>query len=104
MRKNREIKVIFAVMAVFFAGFLAVPMISVLIKSFTGNGEAASLSHYIEVLTGRGFLRALGNSFARFPARPREQLRDLHMQRAAGNCTGIYPCLHDPLYKCRKAL
>ena len=64
MRKNREIKVIFAVMAVFFAGFLAVPMISVLIKSFTGNGEAASLSHYIEVLTGRGFLRALGNSFA----------------------------------------
>ena len=64
MRKNREIKLIFAIVAVFFAGFLAVPMISVLIKSFTGNGEAASLSHYIEVLTGRGFLRALGNSFA----------------------------------------
>ena len=64
MRKNREIKAIFAVTAVFFAGFLAVPMISVLVKSFTGNGEAASLSHYVEVLTGRGFLRALGNSFA----------------------------------------
>ena len=64
MRKNREIKAIFAVMAVFFVGFLAVPMISVLVKSFTGNGEAASLSHYVEVLTGRGFLRALGNSFA----------------------------------------
>ena len=64
MRKNREIKAIFAVMAVFFAGFLAVPMISVLVKSFTGNGEAASLSHYVEVLTGRGFLRALRNSFA----------------------------------------
>ena len=64
MRKNREIKAIFAVMAVFFARFLAVPMISVLVKSFTGNGEAASLSHYVEVLTGRGFLRALGNSFA----------------------------------------
>ncbi len=63
MRKNREIKAIFAVTAVFFAGFLAVPMISVLVKSFTGNGEAASLSHYVEVLTGRGFLRALGNSF-----------------------------------------
>ena len=63
MRKNREIKAIFAVMAVFFAGFLAVPMISVLVKSFTGNGEATSLSHYVEVLTGRGFLRALGNSF-----------------------------------------
>lgn len=38
-------------------------MISVLVKSFTGNGEAASLSHYVEVLAGRGFLRALGNSF-----------------------------------------
>lgn len=64
MRKNREIKVVFAVMAVFFAGFLAVPMISVVVRSFTGNGEPASLSHYVEVLTGRGFLRALGNSFA----------------------------------------
>ena len=63
MRKNREIKAIFAVMAVFFAGFLAVPMISVLVRSFTGNGEPASLAHYVEVLTGKGFLRALGNSF-----------------------------------------
>ena len=63
MRKNREIKAIFAVMAVFFAGFLAVPIISVLVRSFTGNGEPASLAHYVEVLTGRGFLRALGNSF-----------------------------------------
>ena len=62
MRKNREIKLIFALTAVFFAGFLAVPMISVVMKSFTGNGEAASLAHYVEVLTGRGFLRALGHS------------------------------------------
>lgn len=62
MRKNREIKLVFAVLAVFFAGFLAVPMISVLVKSFTGNGEAASLAHYVDVFTGRGFLRALGNS------------------------------------------
>ena len=63
MRKNREIKAIFAVMAVFFAGFLAVPMISVLVRSFTGSGGPASLAHYVEVFTGRGFLRALGNSF-----------------------------------------
>lgn len=62
MRKNREIKVIFAVLAVFFAGFLALPMISVLVRSFTGNGEPASLVHYAEVLTGRGFLKALANS------------------------------------------
>ena len=62
MRKNREIKLIFAVLAVFFAGFLAVPMISVLVRSFTGDGTTVSLSHYVEVLTGRGFLRAMGNS------------------------------------------
>ena len=62
MRKNREIKLIFAIVAVFFAGFLAVPMISVLVKSFTGDGTAVSLGHYVEVLTGRGFLRALWNS------------------------------------------
>ena len=62
MRKNREIKLIFALLAVFFAGFLAVPMISVLVRSFTGDGTAFSLSHYVEVLTGRGFLRALWNS------------------------------------------
>ena len=62
MRKNREIKVIFAVLAVFFAGFLAAPMISVLVRSFTGNGEPFSFAHYAEVLTGRGFLKALGNS------------------------------------------
>ena len=62
MRKNREIKVIFVVLAVFFAGFLAAPMISVLVRSFTGNGEPFSFAHYAEVLTGRGFLKALGNS------------------------------------------
>ncbi len=62
MRKNREIKLIFAIVAVFFAGFLVVPMISVLVKSFTGDGTAVSLGHYVEVLTGRGFLRALWNS------------------------------------------
>ena len=62
MRKNREIKLIFALLAVFFAGFLAVPMISVLVKSFTGDGSSVSLSHYAEVLTGRGFLQALWNS------------------------------------------
>lgn len=62
MRKNREIKLIFALVAVFFAGFLAVPMLSVVMKSFTGNGEAASLAHYAEVLTEKGFLKALGHS------------------------------------------
>ena len=62
MRKNREIKLIFVLLAVFFAGFLAVPMLSVVVKSFTGDGSGISLAHYAEVLTGRGFLRAMGNS------------------------------------------
>lgn len=62
MRKNREIKLIFALLAVFFAGFLVVPMLSVLVRSFTGDESVLSLSHYVEVLTGRGFLEALGNS------------------------------------------
>ena len=62
MRKNREIKLIFVLLAVFFAGFLAVPMLSVVVKSFTGDGSGISLAHYAEILTGRGFLRAMGNS------------------------------------------
>ena len=62
MRKNREIKLIFVLLAVFFTGFLAVPMLSVVVKSFTGDGSGISLAHYAEVLTGRGFLRAMGNS------------------------------------------
>ena len=62
MRKNIEIKLIFVLLAVFFAGFLAVPMLSVVVKSFTGDGSGISLAHYAEVLTGRGFLRAMGNS------------------------------------------
>lgn len=62
MRKNREIQVIFAVVAVFFTGFLAVPMLSVLVRAFTGETAGLSLEHFVNVLTGRGFLKALGNS------------------------------------------
>lgn len=62
MRKNREIQVIFAVVAVFFTGFLAVPMLSVLVRAFTGETAGFSFEHFVNVLTGRGFLKALGNS------------------------------------------
>lgn len=62
MRKNREIQVIFAVVAVFFTGFLAVPMLSVLVRAFTGETAGLSFEHFVKVLTGRGFLKALGNS------------------------------------------
>lgn len=63
-RRNREIKMIFTVLLVFFAAFLAVPMIQVLMKSvMTDSGTGMTLANYTEVLTGKDFLHALGNSF-----------------------------------------
>lgn len=63
MRKNKEIKIIFVLLAVFFAVFLAVPMIGVLTKSVTVQGESGfTLANFTAVLTGKGFLQALGNS------------------------------------------
>lgn len=55
---------IFTVLLVFFAAFLAVPMIQVLMKSvMTDSGTGMTLANYTEVLTGKDFLHALGNSF-----------------------------------------
>ena len=63
-RRNREIKLIFTVLAVFFVAFLAVPMIQVLMKSvMPDSGAGMTLANYAEVLTGEDFLKALGNSF-----------------------------------------
>lgn len=63
-KKNREIKLIFTVLAVFFAAFLAVPMIQVLMKSvLSDEGAGVTFANYVEVLTGKDFLQALGNSF-----------------------------------------
>ena len=63
MRKNREIKIIFILLAVFFLAFLALPMIMVLARSFTADGTAGiTFYNYVEVLTEKGFLQALGNS------------------------------------------
>lgn len=50
-------------LAVFFLAFLALPMIMVLARSFTADGTAGiTFSNYVEVLTEKGFLQALGNS------------------------------------------
>ena len=58
MRKNREIKIIFILLAVFFLAFLALPMIMVLARSFTADGTAGiTFSDYVEVLTEKGFRR-----------------------------------------------
>lgn len=61
-RKNRELKIIFAVLIVVFAIFLVMPLIRILGKSFTVQ-ERISLENYHGILTGKGFWKALGNSF-----------------------------------------
>ena len=59
--KEREIKTIYAFVLAVFAVFLAVPIVRLLMESFVGEA-GAGISNYVEVLTGKGFLRALGNS------------------------------------------
>lgn len=61
VRKEKEIKVIYAVTILLFAAFLAVPIIRLLGESFvldTGFG----MENYTSVLTGKGFAEAFGNS------------------------------------------
>ena len=60
--KNKEIKGIFLAVVVLFCVFLIYPVVRLLLKSFVGT-DGATLAFYKEVLTERGFLRALGNSF-----------------------------------------
>lgn len=63
-RKNREIKLIFAAVTLFFAVFLALPMVQILRKSFMrDDGTGITVGNYWNVLTGKGFMQALGNSF-----------------------------------------
>lgn len=63
-KKDREIKYIFVGLTLFFLVFLAAPMVKVIIKSFVIDGTAVlTIANYKEVLTGKGFMEALGNSF-----------------------------------------
>lgn len=61
--RNVEIKVIFGILIAIFALFLAMPVIRLLIKSFVGEA-GVTLANYMDVCQGRGFAKALGNSFA----------------------------------------
>lgn len=63
IRKEREIKVIYVLILAVFAVFLAVPILRLLTESFLGEA-GAGIGNYVEVLTGKGFLTALGNSVA----------------------------------------
>ena len=62
LRKNRELKAIFLVLAMLFAAFLAVPAVRLLLKSFLGD-DGLTGTFYTSVFTARNFTKALGNSF-----------------------------------------
>ena len=62
-KKYKEIKVIFAVLVLLFLIFLVVPVLGLLVKSFLmDENGSVSLANYMEVLGGKGFGRAVGNS------------------------------------------
>lgn len=61
-RKNKESKIMFTLITIMFIGFLAVPTIMLLMKSFEGDG-GVSLSNYKEILSSEVFLNSLKNSF-----------------------------------------
>lgn len=63
MNKNKELKIILAVLCLSFAVFLLVPMVQLIVKSFYGD-NGFSVQSYVDVFSGRGFMQALGNSFA----------------------------------------
>ena len=60
--KNKEIKGIFVIVTGIFLVFLMFPAFRLLVKSFWGQ-DGATMEFYISVLTEKGFLKALGNSF-----------------------------------------
>lgn len=60
--KEKEIKVIFVVVTLIFAFFLAIPVLQLLGKSFLKDAGITG-EFYQEVFASKGFLTAVGNSF-----------------------------------------
>lgn len=60
--KSKELKIIFAILLLLFAAFLVYPAARLMVKSFV-NDSGFTLSMYEEVFAGKGFLKALLNSF-----------------------------------------
>ena len=56
--ENRELKVIFVVIILFFACFLFYPAVRLAVKSFEVDG-GFGLENYINVITEKNFLKAL---------------------------------------------
>lgn len=61
-RKNAENWFIWTAIILLFTVFLLYPLILILIESFQGD-TGITLANYVEVLCGKGFTKALGNSF-----------------------------------------
>lgn len=59
---NKELSCIFLMIIILFFSFLVVPVFDVFLKS-VWNESHLTTDYYTEVLTGRNFLKALGNSF-----------------------------------------
>ena len=62
-RKEKEIKIIFAGIALIFLTFLAVPVVQLLMKSFTTEGGGLTLQNFQSVFARKDFLEILRNSF-----------------------------------------
>lgn len=62
-RKEKEIKIIFAGILAIFLSFLAIPMIQILLKSFTTEQGGLTLQNFKSVFTGKDFFEILRNSF-----------------------------------------
>lgn len=62
LQKNRELKLIYVLLAALFLAFLLIPALRLFLKSFRGE-EGWTLSCYRTVCSARNFTRALRNSF-----------------------------------------
>lgn len=60
--KQTELWMLLAIVSVCFIGFLVVPMILVIIRSFTTAGGAATLENYTTILSRPEFTRSITNS------------------------------------------
>lgn len=61
-KQNKELRVLFGVIAAIFLVFLAIPMILVLVKSFTTAEGAVTFQNYIAILGEPDFLTSVTNS------------------------------------------
>ena len=60
--KQTELWTLLVIVAVCFIGFLVLPMILVIIRSFTTPGGAATLENYTTILSRPEFARSITNS------------------------------------------